>query len=104
MDAVDYGGVAGLAVAVQGLTEVIRALIARMTKDKGAEAEAARGAEIARIKLETVRSADRITALVAQLDKLDSRMEARDEQVRQGIAEANRALSELGLQLARLGA
>ncbi len=152
--AVDYGTLAGIAVAVNGVSESIKWGVGKML-GKEAEAEEKRQGEerqkqavettatieqmrgkvtecttrmdvlsgdlkdlakeckdlttdLSNMRVEDVALSGKLEGvsrqtheLITKLDKMEAKMEARDEQVRKNIAEAMTAMNELALAMAR---
>ena len=108
METADYGGIAALVVALQGLAEAVKLAASKLLKKKDEEARQRNADEMAAMKLDLVKVAARVdatvadvTACVARHDKVEGRMDQRDDQVRQGLDNATRTLHELALQIAR---
>jgi len=108
METADYGGIAALVLSLQGLAEAVKLAVTKLLKKKDEEAAQRVAADVADMRLELVRASARIDAAVADVaacvarhDKVEGRMDLRDDQVRQGLDNATRTLHELALQIAR---
>lgn len=108
MEPADYGSIAGIALALQGLGEAIKLAASKLAKRNEEDAKKKAAEDVAEIRLEMVKIAARVDAAAADVasclarhDKTETRMDSRDEQVRQGLDNATRTLHELALQIAR---
>lgn len=114
VETIDYSSMAGIAAAISGLTEAIRYAVGKMSADKNQqESDALKAAindtlsnlRISDVKVEgKLASLERAIEAVARAQaKLEDRMETRDEQVRQGLNDAMKALNDFAIQAAKSG-